>query len=115
MRLTEVPQTDGRPRHRQEASARFRPFDEGDGILEVVLQVPPLRVRHAVEAVKVEVRNRRTSLVEVADGVRRARPGLFDAERAGRAAAKRRPARALGVEEPVTSPTYTVGHLYEGR
>jgi tRNA threonylcarbamoyladenosine biosynthesis protein TsaE len=24
-------------------------------------------------------------------------------------------ARALGVEGPVTSPTYTVGHLYEGR
>jgi tRNA threonylcarbamoyladenosine biosynthesis protein TsaE len=24
-------------------------------------------------------------------------------------------ARALGVEAPVTSPTYTIGHLYEGR
>jgi tRNA threonylcarbamoyladenosine biosynthesis protein TsaE len=24
-------------------------------------------------------------------------------------------ARALGVEVPVTSPTYTIGHLYEGR
>jgi tRNA threonylcarbamoyladenosine biosynthesis protein TsaE len=24
-------------------------------------------------------------------------------------------ARALGVEGPVTSPTYTIGHLYEGR
>src|SRR5215218_3784886 len=94
MRLTEVPQTDGRPRHRQEARARLRPFDEGDGVLEVALQVPPLRVRHAVEPVKVEVGDRQTSLVEVADGVRRARHGPLDAERAGRAADKRRLARA---------------------
>ena len=34
---------------------------------------------------------------------------------AGKTTFVRGACRALGVEAPVTSPTYTVGHLYEGR
>jgi hypothetical protein len=94
MRLAEVPQTDGHPRQGQEACARFRPFDEGDGVLEVALQISPLRVRHAVEAVEVEVRYGHPTFVEVADRVRRARHRPFDAERVRRPADKRRLAGA---------------------
>jgi tRNA threonylcarbamoyladenosine biosynthesis protein TsaE len=34
---------------------------------------------------------------------------------AGKTTFVRGAARALGVDAPVTSPTYTIGHLYEGR
>ena len=34
---------------------------------------------------------------------------------AGKTTFVRGAARALGVEEPVTSPTFTIGHVYAGR
>ena len=34
---------------------------------------------------------------------------------AGKTTFVRGACRALGVEEPVTSPTFTIGHIYEGR
>ena len=36
---------------------RLRPLDEDDGVVEVALEIAPLGVRHAVEAIEVEVRD----------------------------------------------------------
>jgi hypothetical protein len=43
------------PRGRKNTGARLRPFDEDNGVVEVRLEVPPLRRRDAAEAKEVEV------------------------------------------------------------
>src|SRR4029078_10856361 len=69
------------PRGRKDTGAGLRPFDEDNGVVEVRLEVPPLRRRHAAEAKEVEVRHVDASLVAVADRVRRARDRCFYALR----------------------------------
>jgi len=80
---------------RQNSFPRFGPLDEDDGVIEVRLEIAPLRRRHhLLEAKKIDVRHVDSALVPVADGVRRARDRPFDAERAGGAADERRLAGA---------------------
>jgi hypothetical protein len=76
---------------RQNSLPRLGPLDEDDRVVEVRLEIAPLRRRHhLLEAKEVEVRHVDSALVPVADGVRRARDRTFDAERAGGAADERR-------------------------
>jgi hypothetical protein len=80
----------GRTQRRQDAGSRFRPFDEDDCIVEVRLEVPPLRRRDVAEAEEVEVRHVDAPVIAMADRERRARDWTGDAERARRAADERR-------------------------
>src|SRR5262249_34505133 len=89
-----VLQPDGDARRRQHASAGFRPFDEDDRFVEVRLEVPPLRGRHATEAEEVEMRDVDAAVVAVADRERRARDRLGHTERATRSAHEGRLPRA---------------------
>ena len=50
-----VPQPDAHPRRGQEPLPCLGPLDEDDGVLEVALEIAPLGIGHAVEAVEVEV------------------------------------------------------------
>ena len=52
-----MPQTHGIPGRRQDARARLGPLDEDDRVVEVRLEIPPLRGGEALEAVEVEVRD----------------------------------------------------------
>jgi hypothetical protein len=74
---------------RQNSLPCLGPLDEDDRVVEVRLEIAPLRRRHVSEAKEVEVRHVDSALVPVADGVRRARDWTFDAERAGGAADER--------------------------
>jgi hypothetical protein len=78
-------------RRRKHVRASLGPLDEDDRVLEIGLQVAPLRRGEADEAVEVEVRD---AVVTVADGERRAGDRLCDAERAARSPDERRLARA---------------------
>src|SRR5919109_2907687 len=78
MPLTEVPQTDSGPRRGQETGSGLRPFHECDRVVEVALEVAPLRGGHAFETVEIEVRDRNAAAVDVADRVARARHGALD-------------------------------------
>jgi hypothetical protein len=42
-------------RRRQDPLSGFRPFDEDDRVLEVRLEIPPLRRRDALEPKEIEV------------------------------------------------------------
>jgi len=66
-------------RRRQDACSRLRPLDEDDCVIEVRLEVAPLRRGNAAEAKEVEMRYVDAALVPVTDGVRRARDCSFDA------------------------------------
>ncbi len=75
------------PRRREDPLSGLGPFHEHDGVLEVRLEVPPLRRRHAAEAKQIEMGYvRLVPSVAVADGEGRARDRGFDAERAAGAA-----------------------------
>jgi hypothetical protein len=80
-------------RRRQDACSRLRPLDEDDGVVEVRLEVTPLRRGNTAEAKEVEVRYVDATLVPVTDGVRRARDWSFDAQGTARTADERRLAR----------------------
>src|SRR5688572_30178528 len=86
MRLPMMPQPHTHPRGRQYAVPGLGPLDEDHGVLEVGLEVAPLRVRDAVEAVEIQVRDVRRARVTVPEGVRRAGHRPRDAELAGRTA-----------------------------
>src|SRR5947208_3744440 len=79
---------------REDARSRLGPFDEADCILEIGLQITPLRGRDALESKEIEVGDVRVSGVAVADGEGRARHGHLDPERAAGAANERRLAGA---------------------
>ena len=66
-------QTHARLLGRKESGSGLRPFDEDDRVLEVLLEVSPLRVRHTVEPIEVEVGDVNRPRVPMPDRVRRAR------------------------------------------
>src|SRR5204863_6067132 len=81
--------------HRWERTGRgLGPFDEADRILEVRLEVAPLRRRETLEAEEVEMRDLRVARVPVADREGRASDRRRDAERPARAADEGRLAAA---------------------
>ena len=90
-RVLERDRQRGRRKHRR---ARLGPLDEHDRVVEVRLEVAPLRRRDAREAVEVEVRDVDRAGVAVADREGRARDRRGHAERAAGAAHERRLARA---------------------
>src|SRR6185503_20240303 len=92
--LPHVLQTDARPRGRQEACAGLGPLHEDNGVLEVLLQVSPLGIRHPFEPIEVEVRDVNPAFVPVPDRVGRARHRPLDAKRPSRPAHESRLARA---------------------
>jgi hypothetical protein len=82
-----MPQTHRVARRRQDAGPRFGPFDEHDHVVEVRLEVSPLRRRDSREAVEVEMGDLDAGgVVAVTDRVRRARDALAYSERGARAA-----------------------------
>ena len=74
------------PRSRKNTGSRLRPFDEDDGVVEIRLEVAPLRRRDTGEAKEVEMRHVDPPLVAMADRVRRARDSSLDSERTARTA-----------------------------
>src|SRR5439155_13670259 len=86
MRRVHVRQTYLHARGRKRAGRRLGPLDEADRVLEVRLEVAPLRRRDALEAEEIEVRDVRIARVAVADGEGRARHVPGDPELAARAA-----------------------------
>src|SRR6187402_903391 len=92
-RLPHVLQTDAGLLRRQESRSGLRPLDEDGGVV-VLLQVSPLRVRHALEAIEVEMGDVNPPFVPVADRVGRAGHRALDAERPRSAAHERRLAGA---------------------
>ena len=68
------------------APGGLRPLDEADRVVEIRLEVAPLRRRHALEAVEVEVGHVASATVAMADRVGRAGHRPVDAERAAGAA-----------------------------
>jgi len=78
----------------QNALTGLRPLDERDRVVEVRLEVPPLRSRDVAEAEEVEVRDVDASVIAVTDREGRARDRPGHAERATGAAHERRLAGA---------------------
>src|SRR5439155_6718899 len=66
-----VLESHGRPRGRENAGTGLGPLDEDDRVLEIRLQVPPLRRRDVAEAEEIEVRDVDAPPVPVADRERR--------------------------------------------
>src|SRR3954467_49810 len=89
-----VLEPDAHARRRQDAGAGLGPLDEHDGVVEVRLEVPPLRRRDVAKAKEVEMRDVDAAVVPVADRERRARDRLRHTERAARAPHESRLARA---------------------
>ena len=89
-----VLEPDAQTRRRQDAGAGLGPLDEHDRIVEVRLEVPPLRRRDVAKAEEVEVRDVDATVVPVTDRERRARDRLRHTERAARASHESRLARA---------------------
>jgi hypothetical protein len=73
--------------------AGLGPFDEDNRVLEIRLEVPPLRGRDAAKAEQVEVRYIDAAPIAMADGEGRARDRAGDTERTRRPANERRLAR----------------------
>jgi hypothetical protein len=65
-----------------DSGPRLGPFHEDDRIVEIGLEVPPLRGRNAPKAEEVEMRDVDAAGVAVTDRVGRARDRNLDAERA---------------------------------
>ena len=72
---------EGNPRHGQSGETCVRPLDESDRVVEVRLEVTPLRSADPDEAVEIEVGDSCCSPVEMPNRKRGARDGLVDAER----------------------------------
>src|SRR5436190_22116487 len=89
-----VGQTYRDPHRWERAGRRLGPFDEADRILEVRLEVAPLRRRETLEAEEVEMGDVGVARVTVADRVGRARDRRRDAERRAGAADEGRLAAA---------------------
>ena len=89
-----VPQPHLHARRREEPLPGLWPLDEHDRVVEVELEVAPLGVGHAVEAVEVEVRDVEVAAVAVPDRVGRAGDRPLDPERPRRAAHEGRLARS---------------------
>ena len=81
-------------RLRQDALSSLWPLDEDDRVLEVRLEVPPLRRRNTAKAKEVEMGHVDAPLVPVTDGVRGAGDRSFDAESPAGTADERRLARS---------------------
>ena len=62
-----VLESHGRPRGRENAGTGLGPLDEDDRVLEIRLQVPPLRRRDVAEAEEIEVRDVDAPPVPVTD------------------------------------------------
>src|SRR5947207_2678817 len=92
--LVDVAEGNRHPSPREPVAAVLGPFHEGDGAVEVGLEVTPLFGIEAGDAVQVEVRDGRRGVVSVADRERGAGDGLDDAERPGGAADEGRLPRA---------------------
>jgi len=90
----DVAQADRHAHGRQLPCRRLRPLDEDDRVLEVRLEVPPLRRRNAAKAKEVEMGHLDAPLVPVTDGVRGAGDRSFDAESPAGTTDERRLARS---------------------
>src|SRR6185312_12906281 len=75
VRLVDVPESNDGARIRQPVTAVLGPFDEGDGAVEVGLQVAPLLRVEPRDPVQIEVRDRRRRLIAVPDREGRAGDG----------------------------------------
>ena len=71
---------EGDPRHGQRGEACIGPLDERDRVVEVRLEVTPLRSADPDEAVEIEMGDGRRPPIEVTDREGRARDGLLDPE-----------------------------------
>ena len=80
-----VLESDAHARRRQDAGAGLGPLDEHDRVVEVRLEVPPLRRRDVAKAEEVEVRDVDAAVIAVTDREGRARDRLRHTERAARA------------------------------
>jgi hypothetical protein len=89
VRFVDVPESNDGPRIREPVTSVLGPLDEGDGAVEVRLQVAPLLGIESGDPVQVEVRDRRRSLVTVSDRERRAGDGARHPERSRRPAHER--------------------------
>jgi hypothetical protein len=78
----------------------FRPLHEANRAIEVRFEIAPPFGTDGVEPVEVEMRNRHSALVAVADGERRARHGRLDAQRPAGATDERRLAGAQITRDP---------------
>src|SRR5438445_2785688 len=76
--LVDVAEGNDRPRPGEPVAAVLGPLDEGDGAVEVRLEVAPLLGVEAGDAVEVEMRDGCRGAVAVADREGRARDGLGD-------------------------------------
>ena len=94
MRRVHVRQTYRDPHRRERTGRRLRPLDETDRVLEVRLEVAPLRRRETLEAEEVEVRDVRVARVAVTDSEGRAGDRAGHAERTAGAADEGRLAAA---------------------
>src|SRR5829696_5556514 len=88
--LVDVLQGHARAHRRQPVPRVLRPLDERDCPIEVRLEVGPLLGIDVRDAIQVEVRDRHTAVVAVADRERRAVHRLRDAQRTGGPADERR-------------------------
>ena len=78
---------------RKGVAAGLRPLDERDRVLEVRLEVAPLRGREPLEAIQVEVGDVLLTPIAMTDRERRARHGRCDPEGSAGASDERRLAR----------------------
>src|SRR3954470_21553182 len=94
MREVAMPQTRRHARRGKLLAGRLGPFHEHDRPVEVRLEIAPFRGRDGREAIEVEVRDRDTAEIAVADRERRTRHRLSHAQRTTGPANEGRLARA---------------------
>ncbi len=87
-------QADGGARSGNDSGAGLGPLDEDDRVLEVRLEIAPLRGRHPLESVEVEVRDDHVPFVAMADREGRAGYVAREPERAASASDESRLPRA---------------------